>query len=83
MLYILLLGIFVLLSKAFTAIQRALSPFNEVIRASVGDGLIMNAILTLINADLCKKVSTHSNFFINTFYARGPIDLLTNDRIPI
>ena len=41
------------------------------------------AILTLINADLCKNVSTHSNVFINTFYARGPLDLLTNGRIPI
>ena len=58
-------------------------PFNEVIRTSVGDGLIINAILTLINADLCWNVSTHSNVFINTFYARGPLDLLTNDRIPI
>ena len=46
-------------------------------------GLIMNAILTLMNADLCKNVSTHSNVFINTFYARGPLDLLTNGRIPI
>ena len=46
-------------------------------------GLIMNAILTLINADMCKNVSTHSNVFINTFYARGPLDLLTNGRIPI
>ena len=43
----------------------------------------MNGILTLINADLCKNVSTDSNIFINTFYARGPLDLLTNDRIPI
>ena len=43
----------------------------------------MNAILTLINADLCKNVSTHSNIFINTFYARGSLDLLTNDRIQI
>ena len=40
----------------------------------------MNAILT---ADLCKNVFSHSNVFINTFYARGPLDLLTNDRIPI
>ena len=43
----------------------------------------MNAILTLINADLCKNVSTHSNVFKNTFYARGPLDLLTNDKILI
>ena len=43
----------------------------------------MNAILTLINTDLCKNVSIHSNVFINTFYARGPFDLLTNDRILI
>ena len=43
----------------------------------------MNAILTLINADLCKNVSTQSNVFINRFYARDLLDLLTNDRIPI
>ena len=64
MLYVLLLGIFVLLSKAFTAFQRALSPFNEVIRTSVGDGLIMNAILTLINADLCKKACADPGIFV-------------------
>ena len=52
-------------------------------RTSVGDCLNMNAILTLINADLCKNVSTYLNIFINTFYARGPLDLLANDRIPI
>ena len=43
----------------------------------------MNAIFTLINADLCRNGSTHSNNFIDTFYARGPLDLLTKDRIPI
>ena len=43
----------------------------------------MNAILTLINADLCKNVSTHSNVFYKHIFARDPLDLLTNDRIPI
>ena len=43
----------------------------------------MNAILTYINADMCKNISAHPNDFINTFYARGPLALLTNDRIPI
>ena len=46
----------------------------------------MNAILILINADLCKNVSNFLHiqiFFINTFYARGLSDLLTNDRILI
>ena len=81
MLNVLLLGIFVLLNKAFTEFLRAPSPYNEVIRTSVDDGLILNAILTLINADLCKNVSTHSNIFMKTFYASGPIDLLTNDTI--
>ena len=37
----------------------------------------MNAILTLINADLSKNVSRHSNVFINTFYTSDPLDLLT------
>ena len=35
----------------------------------------MNAILTLINADLCKNVSRHSNVFIYTFYASDPFNL--------
>ena len=43
----------------------------------------MNAILTLINADLCKNVYRHSNVFLNTCYASGPLDLLTTNRISI
>ena len=57
MLHVILLGIFFLLNKAFTAFERAPSTFNKVIRTSVGDCLNMNAILTLINADLCKNAS--------------------------
>ena len=42
----------------------------------------MNAILTFINAGLCKNVSIYSNIFIlNIFYTSGPLNLLTNDRI--
>ena len=40
------------------------------------------AILTLINADLCKNVYRHSNVFINTLYASGPLDLLTMIEFP-
>ena len=36
-----------------------------------------------IDTDLCKNDSRHSNVFINTFNASGPLDLLTYDRISI